>query len=341
MTEEEMFNLLLSKDPTPGIKNRVIRENGIYKVPGWVFDSKEEFINVKYKNIKERGTSKFNITGQIIYDILNLGLLNIQDRPKCPICGTPVIYDSFSRGYYKTCGSKTCKSEYARIEVSNLWKDQKYRNQQSNSHIEWAKDIENKEKMRQRSLKCWEDPDYREMMSKAHIEWAKDEIHRQQMRDIANKLWNTPEFVEKMMKRVDTSGIRGSILCSKSTKGVIFFDSSWERDFIQFCNSCDEILKFERADFHIMYEYLGENRMYFPDFLITLKDERTILVEVKSDWLLESDEKTQLKLDAGENYVKTCNDIDEYVVLFGLDIYENLGYSVVSELKLKSKLKII
>jgi len=62
-----------------------------------------------------------------------------------------------------------------------------------------------------------------------------------------------------MMKRVDTYGIRGSILCSKSTKGVIFFDSSWERDFIQFCNNCDEILKFEIDPVN---DYVWNNKLH-------------------------------------------------------------------------------
>lgn len=341
MTELEMFNSLLLRNPLPGVKIKIERKNNIYYIPGWVFNSNDKFVTVSYKNIKNRFPSKFNLTGQIIYDILILGLTDINDRPRCPICGKEVEYDSFYNGYRKTCGDKSCISAQAKEEVTQLWKDEDYKNRQSQSHIEWAMDEENKKKLRERTLAIWKNEEYRNRQSRSHVEWAKNEANREQMRNISKQLWRTPEFLKKMMNRSSGSIIRGTESSRKTVGGIIIYDSSWERDFIRFCNACDEICTINRANFSISYIHDQIDRQYFPDFLITTTTNRTMLVEIKSDWLLASDERTAIKISAGENYVKTCDTIDEYVVLLGLDLYENLGYNKINETKIREKLKLI
>jgi hypothetical protein len=144
MTEEEIFKKLLSRNPNPGTKNSLIRENNLYKIPGWVFGSKENYLEIKYK-LLNRTLIKHGFTSQIFWDIYVLGLTNIDQRPKCPICNSSLKFQGIAfGGYYKTCGSRDCKCEFARIEVSSLWQKTEYRNTQSNSHIEWASKDENK-----------------------------------------------------------------------------------------------------------------------------------------------------------------------------------------------------
>lgn len=340
MTEIEMFNKLLSKDPTPGEKNRVIRVYNYYKVPGWVFDSSEEFINISYKNIKTRGVSKYNLTGQIIYDILNLGLTNIDQRPKCPICGKPVEFESFNRGYYSTCKSKSCIAELARQEVTDLWKDEEYCSIQSQSHKDWASIESHRIQMSENSKKMWENEEYRKTQTQSHLIWAAKEENKEQMRRIAINLWKTDEYRQRMEQRAVTS-YHGSIKCSKSDS-ILTYDSRWEKDFIEFCEKTEEIISIKRAGLYIEYvDECGIDRMYFPDFLVSLNNNKTLLVEVKSNWMFNEDERTQLKLIAGYNYVLSDNNIDNYIVLIGDDIYTNKSYKTVDNNKLSIKLGII
>lgn len=339
MTELEMFNNLLSKDPNPGEKNRVIRIDNYYKVPGWVFDKEDEYVNISYKNIKSRGVIKYNLTGQIIYDILVLGLTNIEQRPKCPICGSPAKYDCFSRGYYSTCKSKECISKLAKQEVLNLWKNEDYRNTQSQSHKEWASIEENKKRMSEYSKKNWENKEYRKTQTESHVRWASIKENREKMREISVNLWKTDEFRRKMENRSMTT-THGSIQCSKASE-IMTYDSLWEKDFIEFCDNTNEIISIKRADFYIEYkDESGINRMYFPDFIVSLES-KVLLVEVKSDWFFNENERTKLKIDAGYKYVLNNNDIDDYIVLLGDDIYTNKSHKNIDYNKLSIKLGII
>lgn len=334
-----MFNNLLSKDPNPGEKNRVIRINNYYKVPGWVFDKEDEYVNISYKNIKSRGVIKYNLTGQIIYDILVLGLTNIEQRPKCPVCGKPAPYNSFSTGYNTTCKSKLCRSEFARQEVLNLWKNENYRDIQSNSHKEWASIEENRKQMSENTKKIWENEEYRKTQTESHIRWASIEENKEKMRKTAINLWKNDEYRHKMENRSITTN-HGLIQCSKAN-GTITYDSLWEKDFIEFCNNTNEIISIKRTDFYIEYkDESGINRMYFPDFIVSLES-RVLLIEVKSDWFFNEDERTKLKIDAGYKYVLNNNDIDDYIVLLGDDIYTNKSHKNTDYNKLSIKLGII
>ncbi len=101
MNELEIFNILLSKDPTPGISNRIMRIDNMYEIPGWVFglyNEVDETVKVKYKKLNKT-VRDLGYTDQIVYDILILGLTNIDERPKCPICGNTSRYENFTRGY--------------------------------------------------------------------------------------------------------------------------------------------------------------------------------------------------------------------------------------------------
>ena len=84
MTEFEIFYNLLQKDPLPGTKNRVFRINTDFILPGWIFDEEKDVL-IGYKSAN-RKFSNIGLTSQIVYDILVLGLTDIKNRPKCPIC---------------------------------------------------------------------------------------------------------------------------------------------------------------------------------------------------------------------------------------------------------------
>lgn len=122
MNEDNKFKQLLSRNPCPGIKNTLVKEDNFYKLPGWILGESKGELCINTRNLAKT-LKKYNITDQIFYDIYVLGLTNVYQRPKCPICGNYLKFQSIALGYRKTCGSKECRSKYSKIEVENLWKN--------------------------------------------------------------------------------------------------------------------------------------------------------------------------------------------------------------------------
>lgn len=314
MTEIEMFSILNSINPTPGVSNLARREGNIWILPGWVSGSEEKEIKVKFKRIKHLARS-IGVSDRVLYDVLQLGLTDISQRPKCPICGKERKFDSFGRGYGATCSSKSCISEKARREVTNLWKDEEYRSGQINTKKKWMNQPEYIEKFKNRAISQWSDKDYRKKQTTSHIEFCK----------------NNPDKV--------FSGQCGTVISNKSINGELIYDSSWEKDFIEFCNREDYIISINRTTFPISYVYDNIQRNYFPDFEIVLETGIKLLVEIKCDWLLETDEKTKYKIEAGENFVKNSKDFSDYLVLVEQDLYIIKSKRQFKEEDLRKRLK--
>lgn len=323
MNDIGSFKFLLSKDPTPGAKDRVVFDKNTYRIPGWVFDKDDEYLD-----ITKRGSIKlmnsFGYSKQILYDILILGLLSIDDRPKCKICGKPVEFVSLKKGYKTVCCDE-CKREHTKNIMTSKWKDENYRNRLSLSHIEWASKEENKEQLRKNSLKVWEREGYRKKQSESHIEWAKDENNREQLRRNSLKVWENEEYRKKQtishMEFAKNNpdkikcGTTGFIISNKSSSGEIKFDSTWERDFVLLVNEIEEVISIERSDLFIPYMIDDIQHNYFPDFKLIFNNGKVLLIEIKANWMLERDPKTLKKIEAGFKYVEEHREISEYLVL--------------------------
>lgn len=345
MTEKEKFNNLINRDPTPGVGNRIKKEGKDYLVPGWVFESEKESVLVTYKNIKSRYSEKFNLTGQIIYDILVLGITNIEDRPKCPICGKPVSYKGFAAGYSSTCGDKSCRAEYSRREMLEMWKSDLYRETQSKSHKDWALIPENKKLISSRTTEIWKDEDYRKRQTKSHKDWASIPKNKEAMSKTTSNLWKNEDYRKKQIKsHVEWArnnpdkigyGVREEIDCSKSMINTIYCDSSWEKDFINVCLGLDFVKSIERSGLWLTYELNGQERTYFPDFIIET-DTEFLIIEIKSDWKVD-DESTLKKAQAGIEYANKNN--FRYLMLSGDDLYSDSSRKIINIENIKNLLK--
>lgn len=293
MTEEEMFNNLLSRDPAPGTKNRIkILDTGNVLVPGWMINSQEEYVDIGRKSTHHQ-SSKNGYNSQIMYDIGVLGLTSIDQRPRCPICGKPVKFEIFTRGYRITCNSKECRSKVSQVQVTDLWKDDKYRENMVQKHKDWASIEENKKLMSQNSKKMWENESYRDKLRNSHILWAQ----------------NNPD-------KIKSGGFKtGYQESSKSANKSLWYDSSWERNFIEYCNTQDFIISIERSTLHIPYLWEEVERNYFPDFEITIDTGEIYLVEIKPEYMMSEDLKTQAKLFAGQVFVNSSDKYNKYLVL--------------------------
>ena len=324
MTEEEIFNILLSKNPQPGSKHSIEsikEENYCYRVPGWIFDKEEDLVS----NRKSLGRKlkKQGISNQIFFDIFVLGMTDISQRPRCPICGKELEFKGISynsgEGYGATCGSKKCISENARREVFELWKDSDYKQRQSKSHVDWAQTEEAKLFLRERTLRTWQNEDYRKLQSERHKEYAK----------------NNPDKLR--------NGLSGTILCNKSISGELHYDSSWEMNLITLLDTIDLIVSVERVHFFIPYLLEGEEFNYHPDFCITTTSGNKYIIEVKANWMIRCDAKTPLKIEAGMEYVKEHSDeFSGYILMKDENLCQGPHYEKFDmDLARKELLKLI
>ena len=67
----------------------------------------------------------------------------------------------------------------------------------------------------------------------------------------------------------------------KGDAGNIIYRSSWERAFMNWCDTRDEVLKWQSEEKRIRYydPVAQKNRIYYPDFYIKYKRKDGIIVE--------------------------------------------------------------
>lgn len=295
--ENKIFKNLIKKDPEPGKKNRVMRDYHLYKIPGWVYNKNVDFVEIKYKTLK-RSLNKVGLNAQCLYDIIELGLTNIEHRPKCNICGNFCKFKCFS-GYSTTCGNFNCIKKQISKSVSKLWENSNYKSTQINSHLEYFKKNEDAiEAIRQRNIEMWKNDEYRNKLIESHKQY----------------ILNNPD---KML-----SSFHGKTFSNKMNKNINF-DSSWEKDFIKFCDNQEFIKSIERATFSIPYEFENKKHNYFPDFILTLTNDKKLVIEIKSKWLINFKQINLAKFDAGKNFViKNKNTYADYLLLIDSDLYK-------------------
>ena len=92
----------------------------------------------------------------------------------------------------------------------------------------------------------------------------------------------------------------------KSQISHVVFDSTWEAAEAYALERSDEVDAYAKTDhlgFHILYLFNGVARKFFPDFLIRLKNGKTLILEVKG----QDNQQNQIKRDYLDAWVKTVN----------------------------------
>lgn len=342
MTDEIIFKKFGELDPDFGKGNRISKINDRFIFPEWTkISPRKKMLNIKINGIL--------LNSQMVYDIFILGITNIDQRPKCPICGKPCIYINFKSGYTKTCNSDSCYRESIRRSVTNLWSNKDYKEQQSKSHKEWAKKEENIEYMRQRSINIWKNTKYREKQSNVHKEWASKKENKESLSKRTTKMWENDEY-RKKQSEVHKEWVKNNpdkIRCYNSSHGIVFsskarknlfYDSSWEKEVIINSDYIDEIKFIDRSNLILEYEFEGSIKRYFPDFRVELSNGNVILLEIKAEYLMET-EINKKKIEAGKIFVlRDDNDFDRYLILVGSDLFSDASRTKFDREKFKQKL---
>lgn len=78
--------------------------------------------------------------------------------------------------------------------------------------------------MSEYSKRNWANEEYRKSQIKSHLEWASKEE-------------NKKILIQKLLGQ----NKKGKIECNKSIEDM-YYDSGWEKDFIEFCINSDSVL---------------------------------------------------------------------------------------------------
>lgn len=322
--ERKIFNDFLKKNPNPGKKYEdykiIISKKIYYKLYDWITGDKE--ILISSKGISMRNACiKYNITQEIYYDIVVLGLISIDDRPKC-LCGNYTKFDSIYSGYDKYC-SQECYYKY-RIVPKNF----------INSGNRFIKGESKSEEMKKKiSLGKRGKPNnrphltaqHKENISKANKGRKITKSWRKKLSLAArNRISKNPEQVilnlsNKDIDKCKRKGKRGNYKPIKSDKEIRYL-STWELKFMKMCDLSKDILKIDTVE-SIPYVLSGKDHMYIPDFKLKLDTGLTVIIEIKPKNLINDPVVIAKRITAK----KYCRKMGyKYITLTEIELFKRI-----------------
>jgi len=266
--------------------------NGVYYLlPEWVTNSPDKWVSscTIWKSLEYYG-----MTTQNYYDIVVLGLKSPDDRPKChrPECGNFVEFINISSGYRKFC-SISCNSKYLISTNEDFVKSFVYSSLGKKESPEAKKNrvegITRAHKENPDNWKGWHQPESaRKSMSEKRSGKPKSKSHKANLKKSAIKRYR------RMPDLMPTYGNskKGHYTPEKSNGEDIYYLSSWELKFMEYCDSKEYIVSVNSCR-DLLVPYIkptdNEEHTYRPDFHLVLEDGRDIVVEVKPKGLVYDD----------------------------------------------------
>ena len=269
------------KDKNPNKKSYTI----YYFVPTWLSDFEEDKWIINFK-LKEHLNS--DVTFQIYYDLVYLGITRVEDRPRCEFCGKESKFNS-SRKYFGYCAEHRYK-HIAKINSAHF------------KGIPLSEETKRKLSLAKKGKKLTEEQRLKRPRGYhfKHSQEAKEKISR-----------------AKKGKARSRSYYKSGTYETKKCKEPITYLSSYERDFLKLCDYSKLIVSIEIPE-PIEYKIAGVNHNYYPDFLITTESGMKIMIEVKAYNMLY-DKKVLIKKFAAKKWCKKNN--IKYIILTEKEIY--------------------
>lgn len=269
------------------------------------------------------------------YDKYVLAIDDVDDRPKCRICGKPAGFQNGARGYAITCGSRQCYLEVDRQNGHKIWQtfsddkkkaigqristgikrqiaslspEERHQRFHVNNSI-GQQHPETKRKKSEAMLKFWSQFTEEDKKTLARLSGFRDpESHRKSAEARMSNLVNNQDSRILHTDAITCKGVKTRLYLDKD----IFFATNSQQWFtvqsnyeLQFVRLLEEL--------HIQYEYSPcavryysnlhkRNRTYTPDFCVFYKD-YMIFVEIKS-WFKRNAIDVVEKFAALENWTK-------------------------------------
>ena len=322
MTEEEIYKYYSNKNPNKGKRTsldnitKIVTDKNLLKsklllIPNWISGEDDKYYSFqKIKYILE----KYELTPQIYYDIVILGISSPIDRPKCN-CGNYTKYKGIVGGY-KTYCNRICMYKYREVNEAfrtyNLGgKDKKGKHLSEETKRKIS--IANKGKPRYIPTE-----ETRRKLSKAHkgrkITW-KDK----QRVAALKRIQRDPIGALKFVKSRGKSGYYKPEKCSETIRYL----STWEFKFLRWCDFSKDVDLIETAE-PIPYTFSGKDHIYIPDFKLTLNNKQIIIVEIKPKNLV-NDPVVIAKRVTAKKYCRKNN--FKYVTLTEVELFKRINGS--------------
>lgn len=162
--------------------------------------------------------------------------------------------------------------------------------------------------------------------------WIENKDNRKRWLQSINKyhksIRNNPELNKKRRERLSKTaanahingklygygrGHKNGYFYSKKQNLKIYYRSSYELKFLEWCEKNDEIKQFVPCDFFIKYEFNGMTKRYIPDFIIN----KLIVVEIKPKTLINT-KQNKAKFLFGNRYCEQNK--MKYSIIVELDL---------------------
>lgn len=122
---------------------------------------------------------------------------------------------------------------------------------------------------------------------------------------------------------------QGSFASEKMGK-VFWYKSSWELEYMKWCENNEDVLLYEYEPFSIEYYHMNNLRHYIPDFLVCFNDGSRKLVEIKPSCFLDA----QINLDKFKAAREYCQKLlMEFEVLSENNIAQIITENVENNIK--------
>lgn len=206
---------------------------------------------------------------------------------------TKLVSDSIKRDVSKSCKSSGC---------GKWMKGYKFSDERKKQYTEMNSGENNPFYGKTHSEKT------RKLMSENHadftgennplVKWlSEDEKNREEYSRIMKAAWDDPKKYTMLCKR-NSKSIEKAILngnhnpysnclhgwfSSKKFGKKFYYQSSYELDFLEFCERSDKVCSLQKVNFSIPYkDDCGKEHNYFPDFVVNEK----VVVEIKPKTML-------------------------------------------------------
>lgn len=339
MNEQKILDAFNKNNPHPGIpfnncKKYIDRKDGkrtlMFCLYSWLSGkSEDEYVSNRLIGGKLRSINP-NFTLQLYIDAILLGITDISQRPKCPICGNPLEWEGKFRrdtsNGYKGADTSECMNQ---IRINNCMKANETG---ANLNEAWKSKITSKE--------------YKENMSRIKKGTIFSDSHKKKIGS-AIKNWrdNTEEGKAHVKLLADMASQRGinralgtissdlnrfggkykvGIYHSDIYNADFWHDSSWEKDFICYMEKFSirkDVSVFEKSKHTISYKRSTDNGIhrYLPDFYIEFKNGLKVVIEIKPANIIKNDRVVTDKRIAAKKYFRKLG--IKYVILSEKDLY--------------------
>lgn len=318
MNESMIFNEFLSKNPFPGkpYDNVSFKPNRFgsktrFFVPEWLSNEPDRYLPPSKLTLILR---KFNYTIQMYYDILVLGLTNIEDRPKCPITGEYTKFYSITLGYRKYSSIQAFSKSLSLDTPENRARNAKISKAKMGNQITKGRKIteETRKRMSMAQKGHYVSDEAKRHMSESHVGKPgsrKGIPHSKEVRDRLSKLTleridKNPEIIENFIKYGIQKTNKGYYKSDKYVGNNItgkwfYYMSNFEAVVLELCDKLDTVSYIDKCPI-IKYEFNGKGKRYLPDILVKFTTGETVILELKPKYRTKDEIVIAKKLSALE-----------------------------------------